>query len=92
MECYGVAIGTPAYVSNFMDKVAEEITEVVMNTCDLLEQDLQAKWTMLTASVAQKLSYSLSLQYPSDIIAVAKRLDTVLWDMMQKATGLHIPR
>ena len=42
-----------------------------MKTCDLLEQD----------SVAQKLSYSLSLQYPSDIRASATRLDTVLWDM-----------
>ena len=70
----------------------EEITEVVTKTCDLLEQDMQAKWTMLTASVAQKLSYSLSLQYPSDIRAAATRLDTVLWEMMQKATGLHIPQ
>ena len=70
----------------------EEITEVVTKTCDLLEQDLQAKWTMLTASVAQKLSYSLSLQYPSDIRAAASRLDKVLWDMMEKATGLNIPQ
>ena len=36
------------------------------------------KWT---TSVAQKLSYSRSLQYPSDIRASATRLDTVLCDM-----------
>ena len=91
MECYGVAIGSPAFISNYLNTIVEEITEVVSKTCDLLEQDLQAKWTMLTASVAQKLSYSLSLQYPSDIRAAAARLDTALWEMMQKATGLHIP-
>ena len=28
---------------------------------------------------------------PSDIQDVAARLDTILWDMVQKATGLHIP-
>ena len=65
---------------------------MVSKTCDLLAEDLQAKWTMLTASVAQKLSYSLSLQYPSDIRAAATRLDNVLWEMMNKATGLDIPR
>ena len=91
MECYGVAIGSPAFISNYLNTIVEENTEVVSKTCDLLEQDLQAKWTMLTASVAQKLSYSLSLQYPSDIRAAAARLDTALWEMMQKATGLHIP-
>ena len=59
-ECYGVAIGSPEYVSQYLGSIVEEITEVVTKTCDLLEEDLQAKWTMLTASVSQKLSYSLS--------------------------------
>ena len=92
MECYGVGIGSPAYISNYLGGIVEEITEVVNKTCNLLEEDLQAKWTLLTASVSQKLSYSLSLQYPSDIREAARQLDTVLWEMMQKATGLHIPR
>ena len=65
MECYGVAIDT--YISSYLDTITQEIAEVLIKKCGLLEQDFQAKWTMITASVAQKLSYSLSLQYPSDI-------------------------
>ena len=85
-----MAIGSPGYVSHYLGSIVEEITEVVTKACDLLEEDLQAKWTVLTASVSQKLSYSLSLQYPSDILAAATELDRVLWDMMENATGLHI--
>ena len=61
-------------------------------TCSLLENDLQAKWTLLTSSVAQKMSYSLSIQYPSDILLAATQIDNILWSMMERATGLHIPR
>ena len=79
-------------MADWIDKKVAEIIEVVDKTCDLLENDLQAKWTLLTSSVSQKLSYSLGLQYPSDIRAAAAHLDTALWGMMEKSTGLHIPR
>ena len=42
--------------------------------------------------VSQKLSYHLSLHYPSDIRAVAERADEVLWSMLEAATQLHVPR
>ena len=61
-------------------------------TCSLLENDLQAQWTFLVSSVSQKFSYHQSLQYPSDIRPHAERLDTILWGMLEAATGLHIPR
>jgi hypothetical protein len=92
MECYGIAVGTDAFVSWYLERKVEEIQGVVEKTCSLLENDLQAQWTFLTASVSQKLSYHQSLQYPSDIRPHAERLDTILWGMLESATGLHIPR
>ena len=92
MECYGIGIGSDAYVSAFLTCKVDEIKASVEKTCTLLEDDLQAKWTFLTGSIAHKLSYHLSLQYPSDIRPHAARLDSILWGMMEAATGLHIPR
>ena len=56
-----------------------------------MEEDLQAKWTLLLASTQQKFGYWLSLQYPSDVRQAASRLDTILWGMFEKAAGFHIP-
>ena len=92
MEVYGIGVGSDAFVSAFLDSKVEEIKETVEKTCRLLEDDLQAKWTFLTSSICHKLSYHLSLQYPSDIQPHAERLDTILWGMLEEATGLHIPR
>ena len=61
-------------------------------TCSLLEDNLQAKWTFLTSSSSQKLSYHQSLQYPIDMQLHVERLDMILWSMLESATGLHIPR
>ena len=92
MECYGIGIGTDAFVSAFLESKVDEIKEVVEKTCELLEDDLQAKWTFLTSSISHKLSYHLALQYPSDIRPHAERLDSILWEMLESCTGLHIPR
>ena len=92
MEVYGVAVGHRSYVQHWLGEKTEEILEVVEKTCDLLPDDLQAKWTLLTSSVAQKMSYSLSLQYPSDMLEAARNMDDILWSMMERATGIHIPR
>ena len=91
-DCYGVGIGSPNFVSQYLEKKVDEIEELVNKTCQLLEGDLQAKWTLLTASVTHKFGYSLSLQYPSDIRRAAGRLDDIIWGMLQSATGLVIPR
>ena len=91
-ECYGVGIGSEAFVKNFIGGKVEEVCKVVQKSCHLLEGDLQAKWTLLSSSVSQKLGYLLSLQYPSDIKEAAGHLDTVLWGMLEAATGLHIPQ
>ena len=91
-ECYGIGIGCDEYVANFLNEKVAEIEEVANKTCDLLDGDLQALWTLLSSSVSQKLGYHLSLQYPSDMRAAISRLDDKLWWMLEAATGLHIPQ
>ena len=54
-------------------------------TCSLLEDNLQAKWTFLTSSSSQKLSYHQSLQYPIDMQLHVERLDMILWSMLESA-------
>ena len=46
---------------------------------------------MMTNSVAQKLNYTLSLQYLSKVLPTATLLDNLLWSMLEKSSGLHIP-
>ena len=72
--------------------VPEDMPRVANKSCDLLEGDLQALWTLLSSSVSQKLGYHLSLQYPSVMRAAISRLDNKLWWMLEAATGLHIPQ
>jgi hypothetical protein len=49
-------------------------------------------WSILKCSLAQILEWHLSLCYPSDISAAAAELDSALWDMLEHATKLHIPK
>ena len=56
------------------------------------EEDSQATWSILKCSLAQKLDWHLSLCYPSDIMEAALELDTILWDLLEHATKLHIPK
>ena len=74
MEVYWVAVGHRSYIQHWLGEKTEEILGVVEKTCNLLPDDLQAKWTLLTSSVSQKMSYSLSLQYPSDMMEAARKI------------------
>ena len=55
------------FVKQYLEGKVEEVAEVARKMCNLLEDDLQAKWTLLSSSITHKLDYHLSLQYPSDI-------------------------
>ena len=61
-------------------------------SCQLLGDDRQAMWNLLSSSITHKLGYHLALQYPSDMLPVAEEVDNVLWGMLEHATGLHIPQ
>ena len=47
---------------------------------------------MMTNSVAQKLNYTLSLQYPSKVLPTATLLDNLLWSMLEKSSGQAHPQ
>ena len=88
----GVPIGSPGFVENWLETKVDEISELVEKTCELLVDDLRAKWTLLLSSIQQKFGYWLSLQYPTDVQRAATRLDSIIWGMFEKAAGLHIPK
>ena len=92
--CYGIAVGSDLYVQHQLQEKVEEVIGVVDKVRELLgpHKDYQAIWAILQCSLAQKLDWQLSLNYPSDVEAAASRLDTVYWQLLEFATGLHIPR
>ena len=58
----------------------------------LLETEKQTLWAVLRSSLCQQLDYWLQLCYPSDVLAAAERMDNILWQALQVATGSRIPR
>ena len=60
--------------------------------CEVLGDEKQALWTTLRLSIQQQLDYWLMLVHPSQMERVAARMDEVLWDVLEKVVGAHIPR
>ena len=59
----------------------------------LLRNDSQAAWVILSTAMAHQLDYSLTLQYPSDVLECAKAVDDRLWAAMEQlASQPCIPR
>ena len=59
---------------------------------ETLEGEGQAIWTVARSSTLMKLDYHISLCYPSDMVEAAKEMDKLLWNMVEKATELSIPK
>ena len=86
-------MGTSEYVKQMLSDKVQEVKGEVVRVKDVLgEEDSQATWSILKCSLAQKLDWHLSLCYPSDIMEAALELDTILWDLLEHATKLHIPK
>ena len=91
--CYGIPVGTSEYVKHMLGEKVNELQEEVDRVREVLgEEDAQAVWCILKCSLAQKIDWHLSLCYPTDIRDAAQRMDLILWDLLQYATRLHIPR
>ena len=58
-----MAIGSNADVKHKMEKQVEKLSEEVDKVMNLLKDEHQAAWTLLSTSLSQQLDYSLSLQY-----------------------------
>ena len=76
--CYGVEIGSQAYVRHRLSVRVEELVSQVDKVNHLLREDAQAAWVLLSTALAHQLDYSLTLQYSSDMLECARVLDTRL--------------
>ena len=91
--CYGVAIGSPTYVRNMLSEKVEVLKDEVDKVMGLLKNDNQAAWVLLSTSLSKQLDYSLTLQYPSDMLEPAAEMDARLWSAMEQVSGQYrIPR
>ena len=85
--CYGVEIGSPGYIKHMLGERLSNIKNEVDNLMDLLKNQNQAAWVVLSSSLAQTLDYSLTLQYSSDVLEVARALDARLWTALEQLAG-----
>ena len=91
--CYGIAVGSDNVRNRLMAKV-DEVTDQLNSVRKVLgpQKDLQAIWAVLQCSLSQKLDWQLSLNYPSDVREVSKKLDSELWRLLEFASSQRIPR
>ena len=81
-------------MQHHLEAKVDEVSREVSRVREVLgpEKDSQAMWAILQCSLAHKLDWQLSLNYPSDIEAAASRLDSVFWQLLEFASGFHIPK
>ena len=54
---------------------------------NLLKNDNQSAWVLLSTALSKQLDYALSLQYPSDILEAAAAMDARLWAALEQVAG-----
>ena len=89
--CYGIPIGTQAYVKYQLSLKVQEVAREVEEIVRVLDGEGQAIWTVARSSTATKLDYHLTLCYPSDMLEAAEEMDRILVSMVESATHLSIP-
>ena len=89
-RCYGAFIGSDDYVRQQLRKEATRICTDIDKVMHLLREDSQAAWVILSSAMVHQLDYSLTLQYPSDMLECARVLDTRLWAALEQVSGQHL--
>ena len=89
---YGVPIGTDTYVKNALDKKIDEVQEEADRVAEVLASEKQCMWTVLRSSILAQFEYWLMMVHPSQVEDAAKRMDTVIWRMLERVAGFSIPR
>ena len=76
-----------------MGEKATQLRKDIDKVMHLLRKDNQSAWVLLSTALSHQLDYSLTLQYPSDMLEVAAELDARLWAGLEQVAGqLRIPR
>ena len=73
-----------------MDKV-EEVRAEVNSVKQVLGEDSQTIWCILYVPWPRSW-IATSPSYPSDMLVPAMEMDSILWDLLQHCTRLHIPK
>ena len=89
--CYGVPIGTDAYVLAMLDLKIGELEKEVEHMSGVLDSSRQSLWVMLRSSISQRLDYWLTLVYPTQIKRAAEKMDNLILKVMEKLLGCPIP-
>ena len=90
--CYGVPVGTDKYVRHMLGVKVEQVAEDAEKVVSVLKDEKQALWAILRSSLSQQLDYWLQLCYPSDVEYAARRMDSILWKVLQVSAGSSIAR
>ena len=92
-RCYGVFIGSNDYVRHQLRKESTRICSDIDKVMQLLREDSQAAWVILSSAMVHQLDYSLTLQYPSDSLECAEMVDARVWAAVEQLAGQpHIAR
>ena len=88
---YGVPVGDDRYVLDALEDKVREVGTDAAKACKLLATERQALWTLLRSSMKFQFEYWLGLVYPSLVLPAARAMDKVLWEVLEKVVGQHIP-
>ena len=86
-RCYGVFIGSDEYVRSMLKREGERLCSEIDKMMHLLRDDCQAAWVILSTAMAHQLDYSLTLQYPTDVLECAKMVDARIWAALEQLAG-----
>ena len=89
--CYGVPIGSDAYVSHMLSAKMDEIEQEADQILTVLEDEKQSLWSVLRSSLSHKLDYWLTLSYPSHTKIIAERMDILQNRILESLVGQDIP-
>ena len=68
-------IGSDRYVQHMLLEEGKRICKEIDQVMRLLRADSQAAWVILSTAMAHQLDYSLTLQYPCDMLECATMVD-----------------
>ena len=91
MVIYGCPIGSDTWVKWWMNQKVDELSATKEKACNILKEDKQALFTLLSLSFSKKLDNHSALVYPSNFAPAAERFDHIVWSYLEAATGLSIP-
>jgi hypothetical protein len=89
---YGIPVGESRFVKHHLSLKVQEVAREVREVLEVLQGEGQAIWTVLRSSTIMKLDYHLALCYPSDMAEAASEMDNLLFNMLEGATDMDIPR